>query len=129
MTQPETPPATAAVAPRVCQFWTGFDAESGEHQVCGQPLDDGAGRPGRKSEYCGVERIDPDGVRRKHDRLGAFQRKRELQLAAAGKAPSRRERSAPRPVTSSRSSMADLLAQWEMVTTSHCASRDRKSVV
>ncbi|WP_036559119.1 hypothetical protein [Nocardia brasiliensis] len=117
--QPETPAAETSVAARICQFPTGFDAESGEFAVCGRALDDGAPRPGRKSDYCGADRIDPDGERRRHDRAGAFQRKRELQLAAVGKAPVQRERSTPRPVTSARASLADLLAQIEMVASGH----------
>ncbi|MFI7531487.1 hypothetical protein [Nocardia salmonicida] len=117
--QPETPPAETSVAARTCQFPTGFDAEANKLDMCGRPLDDGAPRPGRKKDYCGADRVDPDGVRRTHDRATAFQRKRELQLAAVGKVPAQRERATPRPVTSARASLADLLAQFEMVSASH----------
>lgn len=122
--QPEISPGAAitAAAPRLCQFPTAYDPEAADDPwvVCGRPLDDVAPRPGRKPEYCGENRIDPDGHQRRHDRAGAFTRKRELERAALGKtAPVQRDRPTPRPVTSARASLADLLAQLEMVAAGH----------
>ncbi|WP_280212861.1 hypothetical protein, partial [Nocardia cyriacigeorgica] len=121
MNEPEMSPAPAdaeALDQHVCQFPVGYDPESGEFEVAGHPIPPSTGRRGRKADYCGDEHVDPDGVRRRHDRAGAFQRRRELKLQAAGQAP-RPSAPAPRPVTSARASLAELLAQWEMVTTTH----------
>ncbi|WP_280488591.1 hypothetical protein [Nocardia farcinica] len=126
MTNPEQGPAVGAddgADRRVCQFPVAYDPGSGEFAVAGHPLPPAPPGRGRKAEYCGEFHVDPDGVRRRHDRAAAFQRKRELQLEAAGGATARPDRPVPRPVTSARASLAELLAQWEMVTTAHRAQQ------
>ncbi|MGX1762700.1 hypothetical protein ACWIG5_38405, partial [Streptomyces lydicus] len=114
--------ATQDADQRICQFPVGYDADSGDYAVAGHVVPPVAGR-GRPSDYCGEFHVDPDGVRRRHDRATAFQRRRELQLAAAGKTSPKISGPAPRPVTSARASVAELLAQWEMVTSAHRAQQ------
>ncbi|GGL44151.1 hypothetical protein [Nocardia jinanensis] len=121
MTQPENNPGETGVEQHVCKFPVGYDPENPDDPFvpAGHAMEAPARRGrGRPSEYCGEERVDPDGVRRRHDRATAFQRRRELELEAAGQAP-RRTGPPPRPVTSSRASLRELLAEIEMTTTSH----------
>ncbi|MBH0780357.1 coiled-coil domain-containing protein [Nocardia bovistercoris] len=107
--------ATEVESQRTCQFPVAWDAEIGDFVRAGHPLPPVEGR-GRRAEYCGQDHVDPDGTVRRHDRATAFQRKRDLK-AAAGVAGARPERPAGRPVTSARSSLAELLAQFQMVAT------------
>ncbi|MFI9538281.1 hypothetical protein ACIG56_34250 [Nocardia fusca] len=122
MTQPETNSGETAGEQHICKFPVAYDPENAAdpfvpsgHAMPEVPVHRGRGRP---SEYCGEERIDPDGVRRRHDRATAFQRRRELKLEAAGRAP-RKAGPPPRPVTSSRASLRELLAEIQMTATSH----------
>ncbi|MEU1986118.1 hypothetical protein [Nocardia sp. NPDC019395] len=118
MTQPDPSTAETGADQHVCQFPVSFDPATGEFEVAGHPIPEGPARRGRKSEYCGEMVFDPDGTRRRHDRATAFQRRRELQLEAAGQAP-RKSGPEPAPVTSARASLRELLAQIQMATTSH----------
>ncbi|WP_416567303.1 hypothetical protein [Nocardia testacea] len=118
MTQPDPGAAETQVDQHVCQFPVAFDPSTGEFEVAGHPIPEGPTRRGRKSDYCGELVFDPDGTRRRHDRATAFQRRRELQLEAAGQAP-RKPGPEPAPVTSARASLRELLAQIQMATTAH----------
>ena len=118
MTQPDPSSAETGAEQHVCQFPVSFEPATGEFEVAGHPLPESPSRRGRKAEYCGEERIDPDGIRRRHDRATAFQRRRELQLEAAGQAP-KKAGPAPQPVTSARASLRELLAQIEITATAH----------
>src|SRR5262245_59864227 len=116
--QPETSADAVASDQRVCHFPLEYDPESGKFTECGEELPSGAG--GRPAEYCGKAHVDPDGIRRRHVRTAAFQRRQQLKAKAAGGADApRREKAAARPVTSARASLAELLAEVEMVTSSH----------
>ena len=119
--QPETPGQGAVrAAPEggeqhVCRFPQGI-GEDGEFVVHGLDMS-GEKRPGRRADYCGRLVVDPDGVQRKHDRMTAFTRRRELQLAAAGGAVTPRREGPARPVTSARASLTELLDQWQGLVT------------
>lgn len=106
--------AVQAEDQRICQFPVAYDPETRDFTKAGHPLSPIAGR-GRPSEYCGQACVDPDGVLRTHDRATAYQRKKDLRADAGAAVGSRRERPAGRPVTSARASLAELLAQFEMV--------------
>ncbi len=118
MTQPDPSSVETGAEQHVCQFPVAFEPATGEFEVAGHPMPESPSRRGRKAEYCGEERVDPDGVRRRHDRATAFQRRRELQLEAAGQAP-KKAGPAPQPVTSARASLRELLAQIEITATAH----------
>ncbi len=73
---PEGSPA--AERHRECQFPLSRDEDSGEFGYCEYRLES-TGQGGRPSDYCKRNVLGDDGVYRKHDRITAFQRRRELE--------------------------------------------------
>lgn len=124
MNEPASPDsaATPLSEQRGCRFPLSRDADSGEFGYCDYHLKS-SGQGGRPTEYCGRTLLGDDGVHRKHDRITAFQRRRELER---GTGTTRRDKTDERPVSAAARSFEDLLTRFEMVTSSH---RDQLSEI
>src|SRR2546421_11792360 len=105
---------TTPPPPEVCKFPVEID-EVGEIVKHGIDLDGGGSRPGRRGDYCEQLVTDPDGVARQHTRTIAFARRRELQAAGIGNGQVKPGRS----VSAARGSLAELVAQFELVSAAH----------
>lgn len=113
---PESANDAPAAEQRGCEMPMSRDVESGEFLYCDYHLDAARQGGGRPRKYCGRTVLGDDGVHRKHDRINAFQRTRELER---GSGPVRREKTEDRPVSTAKMSFEDLLTRFEMVTSSH----------
>ncbi|MFI7000790.1 hypothetical protein [Nocardia sp. NPDC050175] len=70
----------ASDTPCVCRFPLAYDAEARAFWVCGHPLPIVTQAV---SDYCEQICLDPDARLRRHDRIAALARARELRSATA----------------------------------------------